>query len=132
MYQSLPEIEALLALCKAAPLVADIEIAAQLLPQLTSYLPEAHFQTLMPPLASPDLEPSPWEPLTYNLTTAVLSLGLNHPSLRQHAHASINRYVASWADAADTLSQEQLEDEEDGEDTAAEPIARTVKMAVTK
>jgi phosphatidylinositol 4-kinase len=85
----------------------------------------------MPPLASPDLEPSPWEPLTRNLTAAVLELGLNHPSLRQHAHSSITRYATSWADAADTLSQEQLEDHEDGEDIASEPIARIVKMAVS-
>jgi phosphatidylinositol 4-kinase len=85
----------------------------------------------MPPLVSPDLDPSPWEPLTRNLTAAVLELGLNHPSLRQHAHASITRYATSWADAADTLSQEQLEDHDDGEDIATEPIARIVKMAVS-
>ncbi|TID27681.1 phosphatidylinositol 4-kinase-like protein STT4 [Venturia nashicola] len=127
---SLPEIEALLALCKAAPIVTNIEIAAQLLPQLTSYLPEAHFQVLLPPLSSPDLEPSPWEPLTYNLVTAVLSLGLNHTSLRQHAFASVNRYVGTWADAAGSLSQAQLE-EEDGGEPSIEQIARIVKMAVS-
>jgi phosphatidylinositol 4-kinase len=129
--QRLPEIEALLALCNAAPRVTSIEIAAQLLPQLTSYLPEAHFQSLMPPLASPDLDPSPWEPLTRNLTAAVLELGLKHSSLRQHANSSITRYASSWADAADKLSKEQLEDQDDGEGISSEPIARIVKMAVS-
>jgi phosphatidylinositol 4-kinase len=127
----LPEIEALLALCKAAPLVSNNEIAAQLLPQLTSYLPEVHFQMLMPPLLSPDLEPSPWEPLTYNLTAAVLVLGLNHSFLGKHTQSSINRYITSWAEAANDLSSERLDPEEDDDDSASEPIARMVKMAVS-
>jgi phosphatidylinositol 4-kinase len=85
----------------------------------------------MPPLNSPDLEPSPWEPLTRNLTAAVLELGLNHPSLRQHANLSITRYATSWADTANKLSQEQLEDQDEGEEIASEPISRIVKMAVS-
>jgi phosphatidylinositol 4-kinase len=127
----LPEIEALFALCKAAPLVTNKEIAAQLLPQLTSYLPEAHLQMLMPPLTSPDLEPSPWEPLTYNLTTAVLALSLNHSFLRKHTQSSIDRYISSWAEAAHALGSERLDPEEDDDDSASEPIARMVKMAVS-
>src|SRR6201995_5731028 len=77
----LPEMEALLALCKAAPLVTNFEIAAQLLAQLTRYLPESQEQTLNVPPSASDGPEAPWEALTYNLTTAILSLGLNHPSL---------------------------------------------------
>jgi phosphatidylinositol 4-kinase len=86
---------------------------------------------LMPPLTSPDLEPSPWEPLTYSLTSAVLALGLNHSFLRKHAQSSVERYITSWAEAARTLSEERLDPEEDDDESASEPIARMVKMAVS-
>ena len=86
---------------------------------------------LMPPLTSPDLEPSPWEPLTYNLTAAVLALGLNHSFLRKHTQSSVDRYITSWAEAAQALSSERLDPEEDDDDSASEPIARMVKMAVS-
>ncbi|KAF2405314.1 phosphatidylinositol 4-kinase-like protein STT4 [Trichodelitschia bisporula] len=128
---SLPEIEALLGLCKAAPQVSNIEIAAQLLPQLTSYLPEAHLQILSLPPGSPDLDPSPWEPLTFHLTSAVLALGLNHVSLRQHAAASISRYISSWADNASEVAKEQLNEDIEEPDAVVEALSKVVKLAIS-
>src|ERR1700712_1598934 len=123
--------EALLALCKAAPLVTSIEIAAQLLAQLTSYLPESHVQNLAVPLSSADEASAPWEALTFNLTTAVLALGLNHLSLRQHAAATVNRYVAGWADAARSCIKTQIESKDEEDEHAAAATARVVTLAVS-
>jgi phosphatidylinositol 4-kinase len=123
--------EALLALCKAAPLVTSIEIAAQLLAQLTSYLPESHVQNLAVPLSAADDDGSPWEALTFNLATAVLALGLNHPSLRQHAATTISRYVVDWAEVARSCIKTQMETKGEEDDLAAGAIARIVILAVS-
>ena len=128
--QSLPEIEALLALCKAAPMVESSEIAAQLLPQLTAYLPEAHEQNISVPFMAPGLDPAPWEPLTSQLAAAVLALGLNHPSMRQHAASTISRYLANWEDSA-TFLIAQLENDEYAEEPPSGIIARVVILAVS-
>lgn len=130
--QSLPEIEALLALCKAAPQVKSIEIAAQLLPQLTAYLPEAHIQNVSLPPSVPGLDPAPWEPLTRELASAVLSLGLNHPSLRQYATSTLDRYIANWTDAASRITNAQLESEaENDDDIVGGAVPRTAVLAVS-
>ncbi|KAF2671218.1 phosphatidylinositol 4-kinase-like protein STT4 [Microthyrium microscopicum] len=126
----LPELEALLALCKAAPLVTNIEIAAQLLAQLTSYLPESHVQNLNVPFSLLKERPSPWEALTYSLCNAILSLGLNHPSLRQHAASTISRYVTSWLEVAHTSLATPIDTENDAE-FAGTSIGRIVTLAVS-
>jgi phosphatidylinositol 4-kinase len=70
------EFEVLLALCKAAPLLQ--QGANRLAEQLSPYLLEAHTQRFVPSPSLRDIEPSPVESLTYNLTMALLSLGINH------------------------------------------------------
>lgn len=70
------EYEVLLALCKAAPLMQ--QGAERLGAQLSPYLLEAHTQAFVPSPNFRMIEPSPLESLTYNLTTALLSLGINH------------------------------------------------------
>ncbi|KAJ9668769.1 phosphatidylinositol-4- kinase [Coniosporium apollinis] len=110
---SLPELEVLLALCKAAPSVQNLESAHQLLQQISPYLPESHVQAIKPSSSVRELDPSPWETLTFQLTSALLSLGLNHTSLRRNAAATIEDYIEAWSSAAATLSAEQF----DGDDT---------------
>jgi phosphatidylinositol 4-kinase len=127
----LPEIEALLALCKAAPLVTNIEIAAQLLAQLTGYLPESQEQTLNVPPSASEGPMAPWETLTFNLTAAILSLGLKHPSLKQHASSTIDRYVIAWAKAARDCTNARWDEDDLDRDHAAAVVVRTVTLAVS-
>lgn len=84
---SVRELEVLTALCKAAPIVQASEDAARLLHQLAPYVSEAHQQVFTVTPLHQHLPP--WETLAYDLTTAVLALGLNHPSLRSEAWSCI-------------------------------------------
>ncbi|KAI9674504.1 MAG: phosphatidylinositol-4- kinase [Caeruleum heppii] len=112
------EFEALLALCKAAPLLKDLESAKKLLTQLLPYLSEAHTQCFAPSPFLQDVQPSPWEVLTHQVSIAALSIGLNHSQLHdivrdrlayylercRHTIASIhtNRPLSSDGDASES------------------------------
>ncbi|KAL9588445.1 MAG: hypothetical protein Q9203_002750 [Teloschistes exilis] len=87
------ELEALLALSDAAPLIEDKERAEHLLGQLSQYLSEAHAQSIQPSPFLRSIEPSPWEALTSSLTTAILAIGLRHQSLHMQAYESLNQYL---------------------------------------
>ena len=77
------ELEVLLSLCKAAPLLHTTKDAASLLRQLAPYVNEVHRQLLAHSHVHQRLPP--WEPLAFELTSAILAIGLNHPSLRLEA-----------------------------------------------
>ena len=77
------EMEVLISLCKAAPSLHTTKDAASLLRQLTPYVPEAHRQSLAHSPLHQHLPP--WETLAFDLTSAVLAIGLNHPSIRHEA-----------------------------------------------
>lgn len=77
------ELEVLTSLCKAAPCLHTTKEAAALLRQLAPYTSEVHRQSLTHPSVHQLLPP--WESLAYDLTSAVLAIGANHPSLRQEA-----------------------------------------------
>ena len=111
--------------------MTTIDIAEQLLPQLTAYLPEAYDQTvsLLPSVSG--LDPAPWEPLTRDLASAVLSLGLNHPSLRQRATFTLDRYIAGWTHSASHVTNAHLESDIDDGDASGGTIARTAVLAVS-
>jgi phosphatidylinositol 4-kinase len=128
---TLPELEALLALCKAAPRASTIESAAQFLPQISSYLPRCHAQALDVPLSLPDSNSSPWESLAYNLTSAVLSLGLSHPSLRQHASSTTARYVSSWLEVSRSFLNIQLDTYDEEDEVITHAIGRVVTLAMS-
>ncbi|KAI7525556.1 phosphatidylinositol 3, partial [Hortaea werneckii] len=98
---SIKELEVLTALCKAAPLVQTSKDAAQLLGQLSPYVPEAHKQALQ---FSPLYQHlPPWEALSYDLTAAVLAIGLNHPSLRPTVLGCIDQTVDELAKSAEKV-----------------------------
>jgi phosphatidylinositol 4-kinase len=127
----LPEFEALLSLCQAAPFVTNIETAAQLLAQLTSYLPESHTQNLSVPVPTIETGPSPWEVLTNSLSSSVLSLGLNHPSLRHHAARTINQYIMSWLKASRACNSAHLDSKDEDDEYVTELVSQTVILAVS-
>src|ERR1700709_551655 len=93
----------LLALCKAAPQVQDLEHADKLLTRLSPYFLEAHVQLLAPSPSLKALEPSPWECLTQCLTAGVLSIGLNHESLRRKAIDAASNYLENCLDTIATI-----------------------------
>ncbi|KAI9841455.1 MAG: phosphatidylinositol-4- kinase [Sclerophora amabilis] len=81
---SVRELEVLLALCEAAPSLEDLGSAEQLLDQVSPYLSEVHTQIITSSPFLRGIEPCPWEALTKSLTSAILSIGINHPSLREN------------------------------------------------
>lgn len=90
---SVRELQVLLALCTAAPLVQNAENARKLVKQLVPYLVESFAQEFT---ASPflrEIEPSPWENITSSLTTALLSMGLNFPELQNEIEDAVAVYT---------------------------------------
>jgi phosphatidylinositol 4-kinase len=110
----LQELEAILALCKSAPYIESSDVAEQLLARLSPYLTASYAQTFVPSPSLRIIEPAPYEVLTYNLTSAVLSLGLRHEQLRTQAAVALQGYLTGWATAAVQLSEQQFVD--DGKD----------------
>lgn len=112
------ELEVLVALCRAAPSITSLEHAERLLQQITPYLPEAHAQTFRSSPFLRDFQPSPWEVLVHEVTSAVLAIGCKHPSLRLYAVASIfntvNIFAAQgerivWAKSHEATGEDELD-----------------------
>ena len=104
---TLKELEVLLALCRAAPALNDLTHAQRLSVQLCDYLPESHVQHFASSPFLHDIHPSPWEALTYQLTNALLSIGVRFPTLKAHIAGTVQKYLASCAEALSTTSLSQ-------------------------
>ena len=115
--QTHQHLEALLALSKAAPYISTPQTALALFAHLSTYLSTAHTHTLAPSPGLRAIEPSPYEVLSYNLTTAVLTLGGKH-GLREEAEAAVGGYLSGWRDAARDLSADNFDDGEGDGDVA--------------
>jgi phosphatidylinositol 4-kinase len=124
------ELEAILALCKAAPYVESKDVAVPLLDRLSSYLPTVYAQTLTPSPGLRAIEPSAYEVLTCNLASAVLSLATRH-GLHAQATSAVASYVRGWTQAADSLSADHF-DEDDREDYPADgELARVMTLGLS-
>jgi phosphatidylinositol 4-kinase len=129
-HQKIHELEAVLALCKAAPYVEAQDVAGPLLERLASYLPIVYAQTLLPSPSLRALEPSPYELLSYSLASAVLSLGTRH-GLQTQAAAALHSYVEGWTSTAGHLSADQF-DEDDRDDYPADgELARVMTQGLS-
>ena len=98
---NIKEFEVLLALCKAAPLLESQESAQRLAEQLSPYILDAHSQVFLPSPSLRNIEPSPGEALSYGLTTALLSLGLNHDI---PVSKTLWRYLSNCAEATSEIT----------------------------
>lgn len=98
---NIKEFEVLLALCKAAPLLESHESAQRLAEQLSPYILDAPSQVFLPSPFLRDIEPSPVEALSYGLTTALLSLGLNHDL---SVSKILWRYLSNCAEATSEIA----------------------------
>ncbi|KAI9841229.1 MAG: phosphatidylinositol-4- kinase [Thelocarpon superellum] len=121
----LRELEALLALCKAAPLLPTIEQAKRLLEQLSPYLLESHVQTFAPSPYLRDIDPSPWEALTFALASALLAIGLNHPSLRESVQNKVTYFLEQCLLTVTSLPSRRAREEgpEDADGGEVMPVA---------
>ena len=98
----------MLALCKAAPLLETPQSAGKLAEQLAPYILEAHTQAFVPSPFFREIEPSPTEALSYNLTTALLSLGINHEFLQDAVAERLWNYLRHCLDAAESASSHHV------------------------
>lgn len=123
------ELDVLLALCSSAHELHDLPHAERLVGQLTAYLPESHIQLFSSSPFIHDIKPAPWTALTYQLTKALLTLGLRFHPLKQAVSASVNAYVQNWSQSATALAQLNFaeQDEEDIEESQ-EIAAITVSL----
>lgn len=65
---------------------------------------EAHEQPFVPSPFFREIEPCPIEALAYNLTTALLSLGINHEFLTEEVSENLWAYLDNCLDAAEAAS----------------------------
>lgn len=79
--------------------------AEKLACQLGPYMLEAHTQAFVQSPSLREIEPSPVEALSYNLTAALLSLGINHKSLQELVSDKIWAYLDRCAHAAESISR---------------------------
>lgn len=101
---ALREFEVLLALCKAAPSLRDGSSAVKLAKQLAPYLLEAPAQVFVPSPFFRQIEPSPNEALSYNVTSALLSLGINHNQLQNRVSESMWAYLSACSQTAENIA----------------------------
>lgn len=98
------EFEVLLSLCKAAPYVKTYESAARLTYQLSPYVLESPSQAFASSPYYRDIQPSPLEHLSYNLTSAILSVGINHEQLKDSIVKKFWVYLDHCSRSAQVLS----------------------------
>ena len=111
------ELEVLVALCKAAPLVHTTRDAKLLVRQLGAYVPEVHRQSFVPFPTYQSLPP--WETLAFDLTSGVLALGLNHQSLRPEVLQYTERATEDLRKSAEQCAW--MDSDNAGEDATIQP-----------
>ena len=118
------ELDILLALCKAAPTLTRLVDAEQLVARLTQYLPEAHSQVFTHSPYLHEIKPSPWTALTFQLTNALLIIGIKFPSLKASIADCVHSYIKNCLQSVISLSaitydeSDASKNEQDAADTA--------------
>ncbi|KAL2157420.1 hypothetical protein VTH06DRAFT_6112 [Thermothelomyces fergusii] len=134
------EYEILLALCKTAPSLQTSQSAQKLSRHLVPYLMDVHVQTFATSPFFQKVEPSPTEHLSFHVTAALLSLGINHPDLRQAISDGISAFVNACARAAEGVSHattadadddDHDDDEGDDDPSAVEDATRIATIAIS-
>ncbi|KAJ6172244.1 hypothetical protein N7470_001311 [Penicillium chermesinum] len=105
------ELDVLLALCKAASSVTELQYADRLIVQLSQYLPESPTQIFRPSPFFQSVQPSPWESLSYNLTSALLSPGTEFPTLREPVLSAVTGYLNNCREAINAVTPFQYSSE---------------------
>ncbi|KAL1836941.1 hypothetical protein VTJ49DRAFT_4454 [Mycothermus thermophilus] len=121
------EYEILVALCKTAPSLQTPQSAQKLLRHLVPYLMDAHVQEFAPSPFFRKIEPSPTETLSFHVAAALLSLGSHHSVVRQTVSDTISAFLSSCAQATESVSR--ADDDDDGPG-AFEDATRTATIAI--
>ena len=117
------ELDALLALCGSAQDLYELSHADRLVKQLTAYLPESHSQTFSPSPFVHEISPTPWTALTYQLTKALLVLGLRFPPLKEAVTYSIKAYIQNWSQSASALTSINVGEQDEYQESETQEIA---------
>ena len=128
---TLSELDVLFALCKAAPLIDHVDKADRLLSQLSPYLLEAHAQAIAPSPFLRLLDPSPWEALSYKLTSAVLAIGIRHPDLHDLVFVCITGYLRNCLRTVNTASAKSSRSEGSDSDNGIEENIEIAAVSVS-
>ena len=116
------ELDTLFALCRAAPLLEDVETAQRLLKQLKPYLLEAPTQAIAPSPFLRSIDPSPWEALTYDLGSAVLEIGIRHRVLHHYVIDCTLGYLRNCLRAVNSASAKSPDSDSTGDVSIEETV----------
>lgn len=125
------ELDVLFALCYGAPLLQDLQTAERLFNQLSPYLLEAQNQVIAPSPFLRTIEPSPWEALSYKLTTAILAIGIRHPTLHEPVFKCIQDYLYTCLNSTRSFSTRSSGSPDPTSDTDAEELVVTARLSVS-
>lgn len=88
---------------------------------------------MLPSPSLQDIQPSPYEVLSYNLTSAILQLGARHDQLRSKVTDTLASYIQGWTATAAELSEVQLDDGDeisdfDADDALSQVITHSLSL----
>ena len=115
----------MLALCRAAPLLENVETASRLLRQISPYLLEAQSQLFAPSPRLRSLLPSPHEALSYQVASALLAIGSKHANLHGRVLDCTSKYLSNVLDIARAIPLKESKDTKTGSLDAS----RTLQIA---
>ena len=124
------ELDTLFALCRAAPLLVDVETSQRLLKQLAPYLLEAPTQAIAPSPFLRSIGPSPWEALSYDLASAVLAIGIKHQVLHHQVIDCTIGYLRNCLRAVNSTSAKCPDSDSTG-DVSIEETLDTAALTVS-
>ena len=120
-----------MALCKAAHLLTTADGAGRLARQLIPYILDAHDQVFAQSPFYRDVEPSPIEALSYNVTSALLSLGINHEKLHGLIAEKLLSYLDQCAYTAEKAAFNQASSTENGDTAETKDALRIATIAMS-
>lgn len=98
---------------------------------MAPYLPESFAQKLAPSPQLRSIDPSPYEVLTHNLTSAILDIGVRHDRLRPRVLEIVTQYMKGWTAAAAQSSSEQFDHDDQVEFTADGDLGRVMTQSMS-
>ncbi|TQV95772.1 hypothetical protein V2A60_000947 [Cordyceps javanica] len=124
---SIREFEVLLALCKNAPNILSAQSAQKLSYQLIPYILEAHSQTFVPSPFFRQFNPCPTESLSFHVTAALLSLGINYTELKETVSDGIWAFTNACSRTTESVLSPRTGDPEN---LNIDEAIRTLNIAV--
>ena len=105
--------------------------ADRLLKQLSPYLLEAHAQAIAPSPFLRLIEPSPWEALSYSLTSALLAIGIRHPDLHDPIFVCTTGYLRNCLSTVNSASRKPSRPEGSNSDNGIEESVDIAAVSVS-